>query len=348
MKKALFLLPLLAATGALSTRARADVSWEHRGSVKVGKSPLVTFAMKNTWSGQKHRVAFDFDATKAFATMAPSNTKPVNLQTQLIERLDDDRLIFSSTQNKTYVDEPYRSLKSRFRLNVWEALGSNLSADNVPQLTPEQRERLGQELRAVISPVTRKVTRYYFRALPETRVIKGLTTRGYRVTSLVNIGGRNPEWMRVSAEWWLADYQRGDDEILAFTQSANDLKAASGGNTASMWLNETLPVLWEAAPVESHQALESLIGKPGDANYGYRGTPVQFFMTIAPPPAAEMSMGGPVRVSLELARRSNDNVNTEIFDAPTGYKRIEIEPFLGMARNFIKMSRARIDAMMNQ
>jgi hypothetical protein len=347
MKKAFFLLPLLGVLNALP--ARADVAWEHRGSVKIGAAPVLSFSLRNEWSGQKHRAVFGYDASKVMGAMgAPAGTQGTRGEVTMIERLDSDRLVLSSNLAKNYIDEPYGSLKSRLRLNFWEALGANLNATDVPELTPAQRQRLGQEIRAVVTPLTRKVSRTYFRALPNARVINGLSSRGYRFTSMANIAPDKAagEWVTLRAEWWLAEGQTGDEEIRAFTQSANALKAQGGGPTASMWINEYSPVLWEAAPEEAHQALASLIGAPDATNAGFRGTPVQFFVTIAPPPAMQMSMGGAVRVSLELARRDTSGVNTALFEAPTGYSRIEIEPFIGMAQNFIRIGRGQLEELL--
>ena len=346
MKKSLFLLPILAMCGA----ARADVAWEHRGTVKIGSgAPAVHFLLKNEWSGQKHRVALTADATKAFNSMAPSNSKPVRSNVQMIEDLAADRLILASQESKTFIDEPYTTLKSRLRINIWELYGSDLSATDVPELTPAQRARLGQEIRAALSPFMRKFTRTYFRALPEKRTINGLVSRGYRFTSMVNTGTQSggQEWTRANAEWWIADFQSGDDEIRAFTQSANQIKLNGGGPTASMWANEQAPILWESAPVEAHQALASMIGTSGSQNFGYQGTPVQFFLTISPPPAAQMGMGGDFRFAVELTKRETSAVDSALFVAPTDSKRIEVEPFLGMARNFIRMGRGQLEAMMD-
>lgn len=336
---------MLALSGA---PARADVTWNHVGSVKLGNSPLVSFSLQNQWSGEKHRAFLSVDATKAMKTMAPSNSQLVRGDVQIIERLDDDHLILSSSASKNYIDEPYKSLKGRLRLNFWEALGSNLSADNIPELTPEQRRRFGQEIRALWSPFTKSISRTYFRPIPETRTIGGLSSRGYRYTSMFNasLEKNSPQWVRVTAEWWLADGQAGDEEIRAFTQSANQIKTEGGGATASMWANEYAPILWQAAPEEAHQALASLIGETNSPNYGFKGTPVQFYLTITPPPSAQMSMGGDIRFALELKNRSTSGVSPAVFEAPGGSQRIEIEPFLGVARNFIKMGRGQLEQLM--
>ncbi len=348
MKKSFLLLTVVGASAF--TSARADVTWNHSGSVKVGNSPLVIFSLKNEWSGEKHRTLVAVDATRAMKTMAPSNTKPVRGEMQLIERLDDDHLILSSPQSKTYIDEPLRSLKGRLRLNFWEALGSNLSAENIPELTPVQRQRFGQEIRALWTPFTKNISRTYFRSIPERRVINGLSSRGYRYTSMFNasMDKKSPQWVRAAAEWWLADGLAGDEEVRTFTQSANQIKREGGGATASMWANEYSPILWEAAPVEAHQALASLIGESSSPNFGFQGTPVQFYLTVSPPPTAQMSLGGDIRVALELKNRSTESVSSTVFEAPQGAQRVEIEPFLGIARNFIKMGRGQLEKMMSK
>ncbi|RYG63787.1 hypothetical protein EON80_20520, partial [bacterium] len=321
MKKDLFLLALLGTAGAAASGvAHADVAWEHRGTIKLGKEPVAYLSLKNEWSGQKHRASLLFDASKFAKEMSFSADGPQKARGEfhIVERLDDDRLILSSPDSKSYIDEPYKSLKGRLRLNFWEALGSDLSATDVPELTPAQRARLGQELRGVITPLTKSKSRTYFRAIPEKKTINGLNSRGYRFTSMVNVStDKNaPEWIRTSAEWWLADEQATDEEIRDFTQAVNAIKKDSGGPTASMWINEYTPVLWEAMPVEAHQALASIIGAPDSAKYGFQGTPVRFYVTVSPPPAAEIGMGGSLRFALELSKRSTTAVDTTLFEPP--------------------------------
>ncbi len=347
MKKFSFLLAVVGVGALTGANAQADVAWNHSGSVKIGTSPVISFSLKNEWSGENHRALLAVDASKVVQSIAPANTKAAKSEFQLIERLGDDRLILSSPQSTTYFDEPYTTLKGRLRLNFWEAFGSTLGADNIPQLTREQRQRLGQEIRAMVTPLTKSFSRTYFRAIPQARTIGGLTSRGYRFTSMVNVSGdkKSPQWVRAAAEWWLADGLAGDEEIREFTQSANKIKTDGGGASASMWANETAPVLWEAAPIEAHQALASMIGETGSGKFGFQGTPVQFFLTISPPPSAQMSMGGDVRFALELKNRSTDGLSSTSFEAPKG-DRIEVEPFLGVARNFIKMGRGQLEQLM--
>jgi hypothetical protein len=82
----------------------------------------------------------------------------------------------------------------------------------------------------------------------------------------------------------------------------------------------------------------------GSPKYGFQGTPVQFFFTVTPPPA-QAAMGADFRVSLVLTKRDTDAIPSSAFDAPTGASKIEVEPFLGMARNFIKMGKAELEKM---
>jgi hypothetical protein len=346
MKNAFFLLPLL----AMATAARADVAWEHRGTVTIGTgSPVAFMLLKNEWSGSNHRAALTLDATKAASMMGPFNNKPVRAQVNLIERLDDDRILLSLPDNKTYVDEPLKSLKGRLRLNFWEALGADLSPSDIPELTLAQRQRLGREIAGLVSPLTRKFTRNYFRALPEKRTIGGLSSRGYRFVSLTNFSAKKsePQWVRTTAEWWLADELEGDQEIRAFTQNANQSRG-SGGTTASMWLNEMPQILWQAAPPQMHEALASLVGESSSSGFGFTGTPVQFFVTVTPPPSMQMALGGEVRLALQLTKRDSAPLDSTIFEAPGGHEKVAIEPFLGMARNVIKMGRTEIDKMLKQ
>lgn len=347
MKKSSLLLAALFGAAATAPAARADVAWNHVGSVTVGKKPLLSFSMQNQWSGQDHRTAFSLDATKLLNTFAPSTGAVARGQVQFIERLGADRLIISSPQAPSYFDEPYKSLKGRLRLNFWEVVGSDLSPNEIPELTPEQRQRLGQEIRAVLTPFTRKISRTYFRALPTKRTINGLESRGFRYTTMSNVAPetKQGQWVRVAAEWWLADGLAGDEEIRTFTQSANQIQD-EGPQTASMWANEYMPVLWEAAPVEVHQALASLIGTANSTNYGFQGTPVQFFATVSLPPAAGMGVGGDIKFALELKNRHTNPAAPALFEAPAGGQRVQIEPFLGIARNYIKRGRTELEKLL--
>ena len=285
------------------------------------------------------------DAMMMGAPMADDKT--AKNQLTFIERLDDDRLIVAVPGAESYIDEPYSTLKSRMRLNIWEGLDPTLANGPIPELTTEQRERLGREIRASLSPFTRRLTRIYFRPLPRRRTIQGLNCRGYRYTMKINVTGeaKYAQWASVNAEWWLADQLPGDEEITDFTQRANKIKAEGGPLTQSMWANEYFPVLWQAAPPELHRALQSLIGYEGNADYGFQGTPAQFFFTVLAPkkPSAPANNDESFRFALELKSRSTGAVAPALFDAPTGLKKQPIEPFLQMVKNYVKQSRVKME-----
>lgn len=342
--------------------AHADVTWEHTASVSIGGSlPLVSFNMRNDWSGQNHRARLSFDATGVAGAFGGMNSggPPPRGTVDVIERLGDDRLVFAF-RNPTnsgvsqYVDEPYSTLQNRLRLNFFEALDPRFAAnaDSVPQLTPDQRRRLGQELRAFYKPISDLYSRQYFRTLPQTRTIGGLECRGYRFTSLSRVpksaGAGSQAWVRMASEFWISRDQPGDDEITSFTTQANGLK--SGGPTVSMWLNEAFPILAESMPDEQQNAIAALIGRQGDANFGFRGTPVRFSITVTPPPAAQLGVGD-IRFQAQLARRSNEPIPPSAFALPSSGTRVQIEPFLQIMRNGIKQGRQQIQqglgSMMN-
>ncbi len=336
--------------------ARADVSWQHSGRISMGSGAssqtLATFDFNNQWSGANHRTFLKYDAMSmadnAMSMGAPMPDDKISKnELTLIERLDDDRLIVAVPATQSYVDEPYSTLKERLRYNMWEGLDPTLGNGEIPTLTTEQRERLGHEIRASLSPFTQRLTRVFFRQLPNRRTIKGLECRGYRFSYLINTSGKakGGDWTRLNAEWWLADTLPGDQEILDFTQRANKIKTDGGPLTQSMWANEYFPVLWEVAPPEVHQALRSLVGYQDNSNYGFQGTPAQFFVTLQVPktPGAMMKSGETIRFALELKDRSTSGVAPAIFNAPTGLKKQPIEPTLQLVRNYIKQQREEME-----
>lgn len=347
MNKTSFLL--VGATLLTGVAARADISWQHSGKVTVNGQKAVTFDFANSWSGANHHAQFQYDATwmadKSAISGGPMMTDEMaRNQISFIERLDDDRLVVAIPGIKTYIEEPYSTLKARLRFNIWEGLDPSLNKGEVPELTDMQRERLGHEVRAALSPFTKRLTRIYFRELPNRRTIKGLNCRGYRYTTLVNTSGvKGGQWTRMAAEWWLADVLPGDQELIDFTQRANKLKAA-GPLTQSMWANEYLPVIWQVAPPELHRALESMIGAQGSANYGFQGTPAQLFVTVELPPTRYMrSKSENIRFALELKSRDQSAVKPALFETPTDLKRQPIEPFLQMVKTSMTKLRKEVE-----
>lgn len=357
MRKPFFIgLALLCATGA----AHADVTWEHTASVSFGSpAPLVKFSLRNDWSGDNHRARFAFDTSPIISMLGGmpgmggmTSGPPLHGTVDVIERLGDDRLIFAlrnqqNTAVTNYVDEPYSTLQSRLRINFFEALDPKFAAnaEPVPQLTDEQRTRLGQELRAFTKPITAAFSRQYFGVLPNKRTINGIECRGYRYTTLTKIpkaaGAGNDQWTRVTSEFWQSTGQVGDEEILSFTQRANELK--SGAPTVSMWLNEVYPILMATMPDEAQAFQAALLGRKGDSNYGFRGTPVQFFITVTPPQAAKsMGINGSLRFRAELKSHSTMPIPARAFATPTEGEQLKIEPFLQIVRNLVKQGRGMI------
>ena len=364
MIKSPFLLVVATLVGGVvamnAGTARADVSWQHSGRVSMGSGAsaqtLATFDFNNQWSGANHRAFLKYDAMSmvddAMSMGAPMpGDKLSKNELTVIERLDDDRLIIAVPAAQSYVDEPYSTLKERLRFNIWEGLDPTLGTGEIPTLTTEQRERLGHEIRASFSPFTQRLTRVFFRELPNRRTIKGMECKGYRFSYLINTSGTaKGEWARMNAEWWLADTLPGDQEIVDFTQRANKIKTDGGPLTQSMWANEYFPVLWQVAPTELHQALRSLVGYEGNANYGFQGTPAQFFVTIQAPkkPSAMSNSDETIRFALELKDRSTTGVAPAIFNAPTGLKKQPIEPALQLMKNYINQQRAEMEKSLDK
>ena len=361
MRKSPFFL--VAATLLCGLTARADVSWQHVGRVTAtargSNETLLTFNFDNSWSGANHRAHLSYDASALAndgmmdSTMTLGDSMSTSMargEINVIERLDDDRLVVAVPQANTYIEEPYSTLKERLRLNIWQGIDPSLDKGDIPELTTEQRERLGHELRAAYSPITRRLTRTFFRQLPNRRTLKGLECRGYRYTTLVNIAGKpgGNGWAKLAAEWWLADVLPGDQEVIDFTQRANTIKTEGGPPTNSMWINEYAPVLWQVAPPELHRALQSLIGYEGAANYGFQGTPAQFFATFTLPKTAYTSDGESIRFALELKSRAQTAVAPAVFETPTGLKRQPIEPFLKMAQNGMKQLNQSINKTLDK
>ena len=363
MSKSTFLVVAATLAGGVATvagTAHADVSWQHTGRISMGtgasSETLATFDFNNQWSGANHRTFLQYDATAmaddSMSMGAPmTSDKMAKGELTFIERLDDDRLILAIPAAESYIDEPYSTLKERLRFNIWEGLDPTLGNTEIPELTNEQRERLGHELRASFSPFTQRLTRVFFRELPNRRTIKGLECKGYRFSYLINVSGKaqGADWARLNAEWWLAPTLPGDQEILDFTQRANKIKS-EGPLTQSMWANEYFPVLWQVAPPELHQALRSLIGYEGNSDYGFQGTPAQLFVTLqAPKKPGMMNKGNEtVRFALELKDRSTSSVTADTFATPTGLKKQPIEPALQLMKNFISQQREEIQQSLDK
>lgn len=314
--------------------ARADVTWEHTLSVRMGQShqPLAQGHFKNSITAQNYRYDMRIDlkgfAPASFGAMtaaAPGSsapackpTAPDKLDITSIHRLGDDTVLTFSSMEKVCYTDTLGDLMRKMRLDPWKKLAPRLSTEPAPSLTQAQRDRLGAEVRSATRPFLKKVMCTYFRPLPNKRTFDGLEGRGYRMTWLLNAGGMHHEqWMRVAFEWWLANPQPGDEAIDQYKKATLEKRAALNLSwpTTSFWLNEMLPVWWACAPQELHQALATV--RPPDGSF--TGTPLRFHMTVEPPALYGMMMGGAVRIDLELTKRSNDTIPATMFEAPADY-----------------------------
>jgi len=372
MKNRLSLAGGAMAVLGLCGAARADLSWEHTITVRQGKSqaPLVSVKMYNNWSGLRHRLLLKYAVgdmnsvarpakplfqSSAFAPTAPvAGNTPVAGSTRygslaLIHRLDDDRLVAYTSEMRTYISEPLRALLKRTRLDPWKNHAPELSKEPIPSFSIEQRRRLGRELRAAAMPYSRKVWKVYFRPLSQTRTFRNATGstagRGYRMTWLINAGGlkSDAEWMRVSCEWWLASEMAGDPIVRQFQQASRATLKSAGWPSASLWFNETMPVLWEAMPQELHEAAQTLIPPPASARAGLGGTPLLMSLTVSPPALQRIAFGGDFRMDITLNRRDLKTLPATVFDAPAGYEKMPLDPQLKRLDDMIDSTTARLE-----
>jgi hypothetical protein len=207
------------------------------------------------------------------------------------------------------------------KVNVWKGWEPELAQETAPAFTPEQRARLGAELRAVTQPFLREMARPYFRALPNTRVLDNRVARGYRLTWLLNTNGEpgnENDWTRVAMEWWIAPHEVSDDTIAGFYQDAARPFQQPGGLTNSIWLNETMPVLWAAMPRELQQAVATL-RPPAEAQAALSGVPLRAYLTVQPP--QQGFSVGVLRAEIALTARDTRDLPPSVWQAPAGYKR---------------------------
>lgn len=346
-----------AALGAKT--ARADVTWEHIGTLQSSfkpAQPLMQVKMYNTWTTQRHRLLLNYAFAPSVAKRAgqmergmPSMPKIPMLQSQklqslmpsdvappklfgsvgFIQRLDDDRVLAYESQTKMMVSEKRLALMQRLRFNPWKKLAPELANEAAPQLTNEQRTRLQAELGALTSPIRKRISKVYFRQLPGTRTYGTQIGNGYRLTQLVNAGGikKNQSWMRIVTEWWIAPESANDADITAFHAQTQRDRKALGGVTNSMWINEYIAL--SAIPTDPIlRAAWSSLQIPADAPAGaFRGTPLLLTSKITLPPLQRAQMGD-ILFTLRLAKRNEDTLANTVFEAPKGYKTQDIQPAL--------------------
>lgn len=245
-----------------------------------------------------------------------------------IQDFEADRLISSASPTQQYVTEPLKATARRLRFDPWKKRAPRLSEEAPLEFTPAQRARLGAEVRAAYTPYLKKHLKMYMRELPNTRTFNGIEGRGYRLSLLVNIGsGQRPQWSRVNWEWWLASELPGDAEIRNYQKSTRRFLRDLGGPSASMWLNELYPVVWQMLPQELHQAAATMVPPIGSTREGFGGTPLRVYMTAVPPALQRAMLGGDVRVEFALLSRDTNGLSARVFEAPAGFKRVPLAPF---------------------
>jgi hypothetical protein len=347
---------MVAAAVLMCGAVRADVTWEHTVVVRVAgqQKPVFNLKMFNSWSGSKKRTLIKFAPSSlpgglpdslpghppwgdAFQPTNSGAKKSGIIEVAYIQDLEGDRMMAYSTQAREYFDEPLRPTLKRLRFDPWKKLAPRLSQEAPPEFTPQQRARLGAEVRALYTPYLKQGMKLYFRNLPNIRTFEGVEARGYRLSTLLNAGGsRNPQWVRTNFEWWLANDLEGDEEVRNYQKGTRQLIRDIGGPSASMWLNELYPVIWQMFPQELHQAMATFLPPAGSPRESFGGTPVRLFMTVVPPALQRAAMGGEARAEVALVSRSNGTLREGVFTAPTGFKKIEAEPHIKQMETLMK------------
>jgi hypothetical protein len=355
------------------------LSWEHALTTRSSKSKhaLAKAKIYNNWTNGKHRLLVKYNlaglggSNDMFAqyygtAFSMPSFDPVRAAAKfsyhngalgIVQNLQDDKLIAYSSDagdHGEYFSEDRKALMKRLRFDPWKKFAPELSKEEVPRLTIEQRERLGREVRALTRPMLKNVLKTYFRPLPKTRIFTAgaekVEARGYRLTMLLNAGGYYgaEQWMRVATEWWMAAPTPGDAVAIRFFGQALADYRELGGPTASMWINESLPVMWSSMPQEFHQAMNTVLPNAlaeidGAVPFKLGGTPVYAAATVIEkkpkmkkcPDCGQMHVPIPgqfteesLRVELQLRSRSTQPLAARVFDAPAEYKKESLEPIL--------------------
>jgi hypothetical protein len=376
-------LPIASAlppAGAQEAAPQQFLSWEHALTTRSSKSrhALAKAKIYNNWTNGKHRLLVKYNlaglggsddlfaryygASFSMPSFDPSRAARKlayhNGALGIVQNLEADKLIAYSSdagEHGEYFSENRKALMKRLRFDPWKKIAPELSKDEVPRLTPAQRTRLGREVRALMRPMLKDVMKTYFRALPRARVFgvgtEKIEARGYRLTMLLNAGGyyEDEQWMRVSTEWWLAAPTPGDAVAVKFFGQALADYRELGGPTTSMWMNESLPVMWSSMPQEFHLALNTVLpdalaaldgSTPG---FKMGGTPVYAAATVLEkkpkmkkcPDCGQMHVPIPgqftsdsLRVEMKLQERHHRTLAPRVFDAPAEYDKESLEPVL--------------------
>lgn len=241
---------------------------------------------------------------------------------------DNDKFIAYSSELNSYVEQPRMALLKQLRFDPFSKVAPQLSKEAPPELTPEQRQRLGQEISVVAHQFLKNNMRVYFRALPGTRKFKALgdtATHGYRMEILFNASGpgQPAHWGKVSSEWWIADNMPGDDMIRAITAGLFSDWKSVGGISTSMWINESLPVLWEAMPQAFRSAIGTFMPLPPSEKAWYGGT-LAYLTVTTDTRNLKSHHPGVFRTEINLQNRNTAALRDDIFLAPPQYKKQDI------------------------
>ena len=85
----------------------------------------------------------------------------------IVQRMDDDRLIAYQSISKRYISESRKLILSKLLLDPWKKSNPEASETPTPELSEEQRTRLGAEVRATYTPFIKKYFTTYFAPSPK-------------------------------------------------------------------------------------------------------------------------------------------------------------------------------------
>lgn len=331
IRKSAALLGTVFVATTLAHSARADLLWEHTATFRTSRSPksLAQVKMYNTWTPTRHRLLLKYTASPEAAREMGGVPFSESGQLGIVQRLDDDRVLAYDSQTKQFISHPRLNLLQRLRFNPWKSLAPKLANQNPPELTSEQRKRLVDEVGALSEPFRRNLVKTYFRALPQLRTFNGIEGRGYRLTQLINSGGskKNQSWVRVSVEYYLSSQLAGDSAAEQFNAQVREGRRRIGPWTNSMWLNEMFALSQIPTDPNLRRAY-ALLQVPANAPAGaFVGTPLFLSMRVTPP-ALQRAQTGDILMELKLTQRTTTDLLPTVFDAPSGYKRYDIEPAL--------------------
>ncbi len=382
------LLPAVIALGVVAPIAHAQdspqfLSWEHSLTTRTSdaKHPLAQVKIFNNWTDNKHRVLVKYNVSGLGARtdffggysspfpMPDFDPKRIasklsyhNGSLGIVQDLKADKLIAYSSDAGTkgaYLSEDRKALMKRLRYDPWKKLAPELSREKIPDLTPAQRARLGREVYTSMQPMLKRMVKTYFRVLPQRRTFtvgnEKVEARGYRLTIRMNAGGyySSAQWVRTSFEWWLTPEVPGDIIARQFLGKQIAEYVEMGGPTTSMWMNETLPLMWASMPPDFHQALSTILPQTfngtliseGNALPVIGGTPVYAAATVLQtknevtykkcPRCGQPHIEVPgkpkehaVRLELKLNNRHTDKLADTVFEAPKAYEKESMEPML--------------------